>query len=152
GRRGIATSHPAAAGKTFARSASPSNRRVAERMDVPQSRTKQGEVMNPRAVIRTLSLVMVFLLGALSAHAQDSATEPQAAPPAATPADPQAVADSIAKEVAQIRGLSFKQPVAVEKQSPANFGEYVSRRIDETVPEPVRSHYGTIVRTLGLYR
>ena len=79
-----------------------------------------------------------------SAHAQ------QAAP--SVPADPQVVVDGIARDVAQIRGLPFKQPVAVGQQSPADFGQYVSRRIDETVPEGIRSHYGKIVRTLGLYR
>src|SRR5690242_9353147 len=101
--------------------------------------------MNPRAVVRAVCLVTMFVC-ALAAHAQDAATTP------AAPADPQVVVDGIAKEVAQIRGLSFRQSVAVEKQSASDFGGYVSRRIDETVPETQRNNYGAIVRTLGLYR
>ncbi len=99
--------------------------------------------MTPRIVIRALGLAAVFL-GALSARAQEAAT--------AAPADAQAAVDGIALDVAKIRGLPFKQPVAVARQSTADFGDYVSRRIDETVPEGIRRHYGTIVRTLGLYR
>jgi hypothetical protein len=94
-------------------------------------------------VIRALGLAAV-LLGALSAHAQEAASP--------APADPQVVVDGIAMDVAQIRGLPFKQPVPVARQSTADFGQYVSRRIDETVPENLRRHYGKIVRTLGLYR
>ncbi len=93
--------------------------------------------------IRAIS-VMTILLCALPAHSE------QTAPP--TPKDPQAFADSIAKEVAQIRGLEFKQAVGVETQSTADFGEYIAGEIDEAVPASIREHYGTIVRTLGLYR
>lgn len=99
--------------------------------------------MNPSAPILASTLA-AMLLGAMCAHSQDAAKPP--------PADPQVVADGIAREVAQIRGLPFKQPVSVELQSSAQFGEYVSRRIDEVVPEPIRRHYGLIVRALGLYR
>ena len=76
------------------------------------------------------------------------AQEPASAPPASA----QATADSIAREVEQIRGLTFKHPVRVESQSIEDFGVYVSRELDESVPENVRRHYGDIVRTLGLYR
>jgi hypothetical protein len=100
--------------------------------------------MNLRTAIRASTVAALFL-GAMCAHSQDAAT----APP---PVDPQVVADGIAAEVAQIRGLPFKQPVGVELQSGAQFAEYVSRRLDEVVPEPIRRHYGLIVRTLGLYR
>jgi hypothetical protein len=96
-----------------------------------------------RIVCRVVALAAVFL-SAGYAHAETAAT-----PPAA---DPQTTADKIAKEIEQIRGLSFKQPVRVETQSAAGFGEYVSRELDEVVPESVRKHYGLIVRTLGLYR
>jgi hypothetical protein len=99
--------------------------------------------MNSRSWIRALSIAALFL-GAMCARAQDSAP--------AAPVDLQAVVDRIAREIAQIRGLSFKQPVSVQQESAEHFGEFVSRQLDETVPESVRSHYGTIVRTLGLYR
>jgi len=102
--------------------------------------------MNLSAAIRAASLA-AMLLSATYAHSQDAA-------PAAPigPLDPQVVADHIAQEVAQIRGLPFKQPVKVELQSTAQLGEYVSREIDEVVPESIRRHYGLVVRTLGLYR
>jgi hypothetical protein len=96
-----------------------------------------------RTVIRVVASMSLFF-GAVGAHSQDAATKP--------PADPQALADSIAQDIAQIRGLPFEHPVGVENQSAAQFGEYVSHRIDEVVPEDVRRNYGTIVRTLGLYR
>jgi hypothetical protein len=99
--------------------------------------------MNQRVAIRASALAALFL-GAMCAHSQEAAPAP--------PPDPQAVADGIAKDVAQIRGLPFKQPVSVETQSSEQFVEYVSRRIDEVVPEPIRRHYGLIVRTVGLYR
>src|SRR5204863_4431326 len=82
------------------------------------------------------------------------AAHSESAPPvaAAPPKDAQAVADTIAGDIEQIRGLKFKQPVHVESQSIESFGEYVSRELDETVPESLRAHYGLIVRALGLYR
>jgi hypothetical protein len=78
------------------------------------------------------------------ANAQDA--------PQAPPADPQAVANTIALEVAQIRGVPLKQSVKVEHQSAASFQDYVSHRIGEVVPQSVQQNYGTLVRTLGLYR
>ncbi len=80
------------------------------------------------------------------AHSEEAAPATAAAP------DPQVVADEIAREIALIRGLEFKERVRVENQSPAKFGEYVSRELDEAVPESIRLHYDTVVRTLGLYR
>jgi hypothetical protein len=96
------------------------------------------------AAIHSL-LVAALFAGAMPSHSQEADTTPP-------PADPESVVDTIAGEVSQIRGLPFKHPVAVEKQSSAQFGEYVSQRIDKAVPEGVRRHYGAIVRTLGLYR
>jgi len=90
------------------------------------------------------NLLAVVLLGAIPAHAEEGK--------AATPAEPQVVADRIASEIAQLRGLPFKRPVKVQMQSTESFGEYVSRELDDAIPESSRSHYGTIVRALGLYR
>jgi len=98
---------------------------------------------NMNIALRVIVVVAV-LLTAGTAHSQDAKTNP--------PADPQAVADEIAREIALIRGLEFKEHVRVENQSAANFGEYVSQELDEAVPESIRLHYDTIVRTLGLYR
>jgi len=99
--------------------------------------------MNPSRTCRAIALAAVFL-GARVVLPQDAATAP--------PADAQAAADSIAKEIEQIRGLTFKQPVHVENQSIEDFSKYVSREMDEAVPQPLQKHYGAIVRTLGLYR
>lgn len=99
--------------------------------------------MNLNIVFRTIGLAAVFLI-ASSAHSENAAAAP--------PADAQGAADSIAREIEQIRGLSFKRPVRVESQSVASFGEYVSRELDQEIPQSIRQHYGTIVRTLGLYR
>ncbi len=93
---------------------------------------------------KTLVSLTIAAVLSLAAHSQDAA--------APAPADPQATADAISKQVAAIRGLPFKQPVPVENQSPAAFGEYVRARIDEVVPPQLRNNYGRIVRTLGLYR
>ena len=55
---------------------------------------------------------------------------------ATTPRRSTAFADEIAREIALIRGLEFKEHVRVENQSAANFGEYVSQELDEAVPSP----------------
>lgn len=82
------------------------------------------------------------------AHAQQTAPAPEPVPPP----DLQAIADGIAQEVADIRGLPFRRPVTVQVQSREDFSRYVDRRIAETVPERLQRHYGTVVRALGLYR
>jgi len=89
-------------------------------------------------------LALVQWLGAMPAHAEDTKPTPTA--------EPQAVADKIAVQIEQIRGLAFKQPVKVELQSTEDFSKYVSRELDEVVSDSIRSHYGLIVRALGLYR
>ena len=99
--------------------------------------------MKLNIVFRLIGLAAVFL-AASSAHSENAPPTP--------PPDAQAAADSIAREIEQIRGLSFKKPVRVESQSVEKFGDYVSRELDKEVPESIRKHYGTIVRTLGLYR
>jgi hypothetical protein len=90
------------------------------------------------------NLVAAVMLGATPVHGEEGK--------AASPVEPQVVADRIAGEIALIRGLPFKRPVKVAMQSGENFNEYVARELDEAVPESSRSHYGLIVRTLGLYR
>ena len=62
------------------------------------------------------------------------------------------LATKIQGEVAAIRGLEFKRPIKADKQSMEEFTAYLDSRIKESVPEPVRRHYGKIVRKLGLYR
>jgi hypothetical protein len=94
-------------------------------------------------LFRAIAFAALFLTAGSAHSANDDAP--------VLPADAQAAADKIAKEIEKIRGLTFKQPIRVESQSAAGFGEYVSRELDEAVPESIRHHYGKIVRTLGLY-
>lgn len=96
-------------------------------------------------------LIGACLFCASVGYAQDEEEMGAPATPAA-PANPKALADSISREVAQIRGLPFKHPVGVEMQSSERFGKYVAERIDEVVPPPIKRYYGRIVQTLGLYR
>ena len=86
----------------------------------------------------------LFAIGvSICANAQEVAT---------APVELQGTVDAIAKEVAQIRGLPFKRGVPAERQSTAQFQEYLRRKIDEVVPASILLNYGRIVRTLGLYR
>lgn len=66
--------------------------------------------------------------------------------------DPQALADRIQGEVAELRGLEFVRPVAVERQSAEEFTEYLERELESIVPPNIAEHYGDIVRKVGLYR
>ena len=98
---------------------------------------------NTKRLVR-LTVAVALVIG-FAARGQDAAAP-------VSPADAQRNADAIAKQVAEIRGLPFKRPVAVETQNPQQFGDYVRSRLDEAVPPAIRRHYGKIVRTLGLYR
>ena len=54
--------------------------------------------------------------------------------------------------MAALRGLPFKTDVAAAVQSQEDFAAYLDERIDEAVPEVLNTHYGAIVKRLGLYR
>jgi hypothetical protein len=99
--------------------------------------------MNHGNMLRAIAGASIFLACGAVAHSQ-------AVAPAA--ADPQSVADRIAKEIEQIRGLPFKSAVKAQNQSTEDFGAYVTRELDEAVPVEQRKHFDKIVRTLGLYR
>ena len=92
---------------------------------------------------RIVGLAAVILVSS-SAHSDNTPTLP--------PPDAQATADSIARELEQIRGLTYRQHVRAETQSVEDFSEYVARQLDKEVPDSIRRHYRTIVQTLGLYR
>lgn len=70
--------------------------------------------------------------------------------PAALEPDP--LAEQIQREVAEIRGLPFKQPVRMATQSIEDFGRYLDSRIEQALPPATAQHYGKIVQKLGLYR
>jgi len=99
--------------------------------------------VNPRSISRAIALATIVVIAG-SAHPENAAPAPVA--------DAQATVDRIAREIEQIRGLKFKRAVRVESQSVADFEGYVSRELDEQVPDSIRRHYGLIVRALGLYR
>ena len=66
--------------------------------------------------------------------------------------DPQQLADRVQAEVAELRGLPFKEHVQAENQSVAAFGEFLDDELERSIPPAIAEHYGEIVRKLGLYR
>ena len=100
--------------------------------------------MNISTVARGLAILVI-------AHSMESsADEPLASAPAPAP-DLSAVVLKLQEEVALLRGLPFKATVKAEVQSPEGFARFLDEQIDEAMPEVVNSHYGAIVKRLGLY-
>ncbi len=60
--------------------------------------------------------------------------------------------NEISKEISEIRGIKFKQPVKVRNQSLNDFGKYLDEAIEKQMPENRFKYYGKIVKKLGLYR
>jgi len=60
--------------------------------------------------------------------------------------------EAISDEISEIRGLKFKRPVKVKKQSLKEFGKYLDKVLEEQMPETRLKNYGKIVKKLGLYR
>jgi len=71
---------------------------------------------------------------------------------AADPADPLQRAASIQKDVAEIRGLPFRKPVPMEKQTPEGLGRHMEKEMQDAVPPALAKHFDKIVRRVGLYR
>lgn len=71
---------------------------------------------------------------------------------AAEPVDPFARATAIQQEVAEIRGLPFKQVVPMEKQTPEGLIKHMQKEAGESLPDASEKHFDKIVRRLGLYR
>jgi hypothetical protein len=65
--------------------------------------------------------------------------------------DPKAIAAAIQKDVVAIRGLPFKQPVAMDKQTPEGLGRRMDKEMKHGVPPALANHFDKIVRRLGLY-
>ncbi len=55
------------------------------------------------------------------------------------------------KDVATIRGLPFKQPVAMDKQTPEDLGRRIDKEMKHALPPAMANHFDRIVRRLGLY-
>ena len=105
--------------------------------------------MNIRMAVRSLAIVSIAY--AIAAGAAESPV-PATAPPAVEKTDPKALVLELQKDVAALRGLPFKTDVAAAVQSQEDFAAYLDERIDEAVPEVLNTHYGAIVKRLGLYR
>jgi hypothetical protein len=100
--------------------------------------------MNISMVARSLAILLI-------AHSiESSAAEPPASAPARDPGL-NAVVLKLQEEVAQLRGLPFKATVPAEIQSQEGFARFLDGQIDEAMPEVMNSHYGAIVKRLGLY-
>jgi hypothetical protein len=89
------------------------------------------------------SLAIVLLAHSIASGAAETA---------AADADLQSAVLELQEEVAQLRGLPFKAPVRAEMQSQEGFAAYLDQQIDEALPEVMNTHYGAIVKRLGLYR
>ena len=64
----------------------------------------------------------------------------------------QARADQISEEVAQLRGLPFRQPITVKNQSIEGFSRYLDAELKKQLPQKRARYFGKIVQKLGLYR
>ncbi len=72
--------------------------------------------------------------------------------PAAAPVSPLELAGRIQKDVAEIRGLAFKQSVPIERQTPEGLTRHMNKEMKDAVPSALAKHFDKIVRRLGLYR
>lgn len=99
-----------------------------------------------RSISGLRSLLIAAVLVAPPLHAQGVAAA------AATQNDPAATIARIQKEVAGIRGLPFKNPVPMEKQTPEGLGRHMDSEMAEAVPGAMDKHFDKIVRRLGLYK
>jgi hypothetical protein len=61
----------------------------------------------------------------------------------------QASADSIASEVATLRGLPLKRRIPVKRATSAEFANFIDRQLRS---QALPAEYGDIIRMLGLYR
>jgi hypothetical protein len=68
------------------------------------------------------------------------------------PTEPQALADAIVEDVAEIRGLEFKNVITVSNQSQAEFEQYLANQMGRTLPEDRAAVFGRVINKLGLYR
>lgn len=68
------------------------------------------------------------------------------------PAEPQALADQLSAEVAGIRGLDFREAIAVSNQSLADFEVYLDAEMESSLPADRVDAFGRVARKLGFYR
>lgn len=90
---------------------------------------------------RGMTCAALFLGCVLQIHAGEPA-----------PPDPAAMVERIQKEVAELRGLPFKQSVPMEKQTREGLARHMDSEMAEMVPEAIEKHFDKIVRRVGLYR
>lgn len=99
-----------------------------------------------------LQSLRILLLGSLApglalAGPQERAPAPDAVTDTAQLAE---LARAIEPQVAALRGLEFKRPVAVELSTRETLQDYALRRMDEMQPREVRLAYEEMLELLGL--
>jgi len=104
---------------------------------------------------------IVLLIGLLrAAHAQEDlldqflggGTDLEAAAFAGLPSDPQALADAIRADLVRMRGLEFRQGIAVTHQAMADFEAYLDGELERAIPAERALVFDRVVRKLGLYQ
>jgi len=72
--------------------------------------------------------------------------------PAAAPVDPMELGARIQRDVAEIRGMQFKQTVPLERQTPEGLRKHMDKEMKDAVPPALAKHFDKIVRRVGVYR
>lgn len=68
------------------------------------------------------------------------------------PEDPDALAAVIERDIARLRELEFRRPIAVQRQSREDFGRYVDAAMERSMPAGRLDAFGRVSSKLGLYR
>lgn len=68
------------------------------------------------------------------------------------PTEPDELATELAAEVAELRGLGFREPINVSNQSMGEFAAYLDAEMARSLPPERSAVYGLVVNKLGLYR
>lgn len=68
------------------------------------------------------------------------------------PSDPDALAAVVIEDVAEIRGLEFRDEIAVSNQTPEEFEQYLAAEMDRSLPPERAEAFGRVVQKLGLYK
>lgn len=68
------------------------------------------------------------------------------------PREPEALAARIIRDVVAIRGLEFKEEIAVANQTLEEFESYLDAEMDRAIPPERADAFGRVVNKLGLYR
>ena len=98
------------------------------------------------------ALAVLFGAGFAPGAATAQGNDPLAALFADLPTDPQALAAQIIADVVAIRGLEFREDIAVSSQSLDEFEQYLDSEMGRALPPDRAAAFGRVVNKLGLYR